>query len=379
MSRGKKLILGLISGALVIGAVVGVVLAVLPDDSDRVLFDDFHFFTPLQDAFNDLPTGLQVGNKLGYDDAPVKLIQFEDFQCSHCLAYAQYVESALVEEYVRSGLLQIEFRHFPVVGRESVTVALGGVCAAEQNRLFEYANRLFGMQEDRGTWEEGLEPDSGIFSEQELVELAEGLELDVEAFTACQADPATLDVVARDEASARAFGFRGTPSFVLNGTPVESPPQTVQGWRDLIHGSIEELDVGCPSAAVAEFLTETSADTLLIGKAMGTLGVYLEQVGEDPSLLFDGGWLPLVRVALSDIRTGSYNIESIESPLSRSEPVRAHLLSAAALYRQGVREIEAEIYDGDVDELLQGGEALAGGAEAMRRATEAPGRCAGED
>ena len=127
LSRGKKLILGLIAGALVVGAVVGIVLAVLPDDSDRVLFDDFYVLTPIDQAFNDLPTGLQTGDKLGYDDAPVKLIQFEDFQCSHCLTHTQHVEPALVEEYVRSGVLQIEFRHFPVVGRESVTAAVGGV------------------------------------------------------------------------------------------------------------------------------------------------------------------------------------------------------------------------------------------------------------
>lgn len=366
LSRGKKLILGLIAGALVVGAVVGIVLAVLPDDSDRVLFDDFYVLTPIDQAFNDLPTGLQTGDKLGYDDAPVKLIQFEDFQCSHCLTHTQHVEPALVEEYVRSGVLQIEFRHFPVVGRESVTAAVGGVCAAEQNRLFEYANRLFVKQT-----EDGFRVDKGSFSEEELVEVAEFYSLDVEAFTACQADPATLDVVARDEASARAFGFRGTPSFVLSGTPVENPPQTVQGWRDLIHDSIEELDVGCPNSAETEFLAETSAETHLIGSALGTLGVYFEQVGEDPSLLFDGGWLPLVWGALSDIRTGSHNIQAIESPLSRSEPVRAHLLSAVALYLRGVREIEAALLDRNVDKLIQGGDALGAGGEAMGRATEA--------
>lgn len=361
--------LAVVAGALVVGAVVTIVL-VVSRDSERM--PTGYFFSPLQEAAMALPTALQTGNKLGYDDAPVKLIQFQDFQCSPCLTYTQHIEPDLVAEYVRRGVLQIEIRHLPVVGRESVTAAVGAVCAAEQNVMFEYANWLFRKQT-----EDGFQIDHGSFSEEELVGIAKFYYeiINVEAFTACQADPATLDAVARDEASARAFGIRWTPSFVLNGTLVADPPQTVQGWRDLIDEAIEQLDVGCPNPAATEFLAETSVDTLLIGRAMATLGVYLEEGREDPSLLDDAGWLALMQGALSDIRTGWNNIETTESPVLRSEPIRAHLLYAAVLSRRGVREIEeARLYedvDKRIDKLIQGGDLLAAGGEAMRRATEA--------
>ncbi len=376
LSRGKKLIAGLIAGAVAVGAVVGIVLAVLSEPDSGALGASLRS-PPFDRAFSALPKDMQTGNKLGYDDAPVKLIQYEDFQCFQCLTYTRYVEPELIAEYVRSGLLQIEFRHFPIMGRESVTAAVGAVCAAEQNRLFEYANRLFAKQT-----EDGLRIDKGLFSEGELVEVAEYLGLDVEAFTACQADPATLDVVARDEASARATGFRGTPSFVLNGAPVESRPQTVQGsreavqrWQSLIHDAIEEIDVGCPNSAETEHLAETSGETLLIGSAMETLGIYLWQVSDDPLHLEDEGSTTRAQWALSDIRTGARNIQAIESPTSRSEPVRAHLLSAAALFLQGVREMEDAFLERSVDKLIQGGDILAAAEEVMVRATESEKMC----
>lgn len=188
----------------------------------------------IDQALADLPVDMQNGTKLGSDDAPVKLIQFEDFQCPHCLTYTLNIEPFLVEEFVKAGLLQIEFRHYPVVGiRESVTAAVGAECAAEQNRMFEYANRLFAKQA-----EDGFYPDEGVFSEESLVEIAGELGLDTDEFAACQADPDAFSRVARGQSAAQAYGFRGTPNFVINDLPVQAPPQTIEGWREMIEEAI---------------------------------------------------------------------------------------------------------------------------------------------
>ncbi|MCY3506508.1 MAG: thioredoxin domain-containing protein [Chloroflexi bacterium] len=202
----------------------------------------------LNQALADLPTEMQNGTKLGSDDAPVKLIQFEDFQCPHCLTYTLNIEPFLVEEFVKAGLLQIEFRHYPVVGiRESVTAAVGAECAAEQNRMFEYANRLFAKQA-----EDGFYPDEGVFSEESLVEIAGELGLDTDAFAACQAGPDAFSRVARGQSAAQAYGFRGTPNFVINDLPVQAPPQTIEAWREMIEEAI--------AAATAEDEAEPDGD-----------------------------------------------------------------------------------------------------------------------
>ena len=187
----------------------------------------------IDQALADLPTEMQNGTKLGSDDAPVKLVQFEDFQCPHCLTYTLNIEPFLVEEFVKAGLLQIEFRHYPVVGRESVTAAVGAECAAEQNRMFEYANRLFAKQA-----EDDFRPDQGVFTEENLVEFAGELGLETDAFAACQARPDALSPVARGQSAAQAYGFRGTPNFVINDLPVQAPPQTIEGWREMIEEAI---------------------------------------------------------------------------------------------------------------------------------------------
>ncbi len=201
----------------------------------------------IDQALADLPIEMQSGTKLGSDDAPVKLVQFEDFQCPHCLTYTLNIEPFLVEEFVKAGLVQIEFRHYPVVGRESVTAAVASECAAEQNRMFEYANRLFAKQA-----EDGFRPDQGVFSEENLVELADDLGLDTDAFVACQERPDALSPVARGQSAAQAYGFRGTPNFVINDLPVQAAPQTVEGWREMIEEAI--------AAATAEDESDEEAE-----------------------------------------------------------------------------------------------------------------------
>ncbi len=190
----------------------------------------------IDQALADLPVEMQQGNKLGSDDAPVKLIQYEDFQCPFCLRYTLDIEPFLVEEFVKPGLLQIEFRHYPVVGQESVTAAVAASCVAEQNRMFEYANRLFAKQA-----EDGFRPDSGVFSEEALVAIAGDLGLDTDALAACQARGDALSPVANNQAAAQAIGFRGTPNFVINGAPIQSPPQTFALWRELIQAEVDSI------------------------------------------------------------------------------------------------------------------------------------------
>lgn len=189
----------------------------------------------------------QEGNTLGAADAPVTLVQYEDFQCPSCLRYTVDYEPFLIEEYVKPGLLRLELRHFPVVGTESTTAARGAVCAAGQDRFWEFANRLFAIQAG-----DGFRADQGFFDEPALTELAGDLGLDEDAFAACLADPDTLSTVSRNDAAARAIGFRGTPSFTLNGNPLQGAPGTEDTWRTLIDTALVDAGVEVDAEAGAD-------------------------------------------------------------------------------------------------------------------------------
>lgn len=374
LSRGRKNVLALIAGLVVVGSVSGLLTATLPGSDEYVLGDIFH---SIDTAYNTLPRELQDGNKLGYDDAPVKLIQYEDFQCSHCLAYTEHVEPWLVVEYVTAGLLQIEFRHLPVVGQESVTAAVGATCAAEQDRMFQYANRLFAKQAFAELTEDGFRVDHGSFSEEGLIEVAERLELDVEAFTACLENPATLMAVATDQRAAQATGFRHPPGFVLNGTPVEHhpstiqgrrwgrPPESVDGWLSRIDATIVELAAGCPLREV-----DHAGGGYFFQDAIERLESYFERADRYPSLLSDDEWRRDFRDALDDITTSADALEAHYATWSPGEPVRVHLAHAATLYRRSARELEHWVSYPLVatGQRTEGTASLAAGIEAFARA-----------
>ncbi len=209
----------------------------------------------LEQAFTNLPLAMQDGLKIGSDAAPVKMVQYEDFQCPFCLRYSANQEPFLMDEFVKTGILQIEFRHLPILGSESVTAAIATSCAAQQNRMWEFANRLFTLQARAGQ-HRNERTNIGRFDESELLAVAEDLEMDTAAFSACQGSAAALDEVTQHRAEARAIGFSGTPSYLINGSPLQSgAPSSNEGWRTVIEGFLS----ADPTTVVPEPTATTQA------------------------------------------------------------------------------------------------------------------------
>ena len=209
----------------------------------------------LEQAFTNLPLAMQDGLKIGSDAAPVKMVQYEDFQCPFCLRYSANQEPFLMDEFVKTGILQIEFRHLPILGSESVTAAIATSCAAQQNRMWEFANRLFTLQARAGQ-HRNERTNIGRFDESELLAVAEDLEMDTAAFSACQGSAAALDEVTQHRAEARAIGFSGTPSYLINGSPLQSSaPSSNEGWRTVIEGFLS----ADPTTVVPEPTATTQA------------------------------------------------------------------------------------------------------------------------
>jgi protein-disulfide isomerase len=148
---------------------------------------------------------------LGSPDAPVVLVEWADWQCRFCGVFARQVEPELVERHVAAGTLRIEWRDLPILGQESLTAALGGRAAAEQDAFWAYHEAVFA--EDRGI-------DSGQLTAEALVELAGELGLDTERFARDLDDPALLAAVQRDHAEGQQLGITSTPAFLVGGQPL---------------------------------------------------------------------------------------------------------------------------------------------------------------
>ncbi len=119
----------------------------------------------------------------------------------------------LIDKYVESGTLRLEWRDFPYQGKESVDAALAARAAQEQGKFWEYHDLLYETQ-DQG------------YSEERLVTLADEVGLDVEEFRSSLESGENEAVVGEDFREGQERGVSGTPTFVING-------QTLVGLQSL--------------------------------------------------------------------------------------------------------------------------------------------------
>lgn len=147
----------------------------------------------------------------GDEDAPVVMIEYVDFQCPFCGEFARDIEPYLVEEYVESGTLRIEWRGFPYRGQESVNAALKARAAQEQGKFWEHHDALYRNQGS---------PNSGAFADEQLVALAEEAGLNAERLAFDLTSGKYEGVVSDNFEEATSTGIPGTPAFFVNEKPL---------------------------------------------------------------------------------------------------------------------------------------------------------------
>ena len=234
----KKYGFWIIAAGLAVGLlVVVIVLANNRDDNSQLNEESQLFVEELHEALVRIPTQLVSGQEMGSGDSPLVLEVFADFQCPHCLRHAAIIEPEIVEKYVKTEKVRLVFKHFPVLGRESVLAASAATCAGEQEKFWIYSNSLFKEKARSGT----EPPNRGLFSEENLISIATDLGLDVELFKRCQKSPETLSAVSKNESLARQYGLTGTPSFVLrNGEKaIVLNPASFEEWEAILDEQLE--------------------------------------------------------------------------------------------------------------------------------------------
>ncbi len=137
----------------------------------------------------------------GNKDANVYLVEFSDFQCPACAAFAPVVESLM--EKNKNELLFV-YRHYPLPKHQfAVPSALAAEAASVQGKFWEAAAYLFTNQDK--------------FSDTLWDTMATDLTLDKAQFTkdmTAQTGKSTID---QDLSLATALNLPGTPTFFLNG------------------------------------------------------------------------------------------------------------------------------------------------------------------
>jgi protein-disulfide isomerase len=160
-----------------------------------------------------VPRPMAAGTAMGDPDAPVLIEVWEDFQCPACRDYSQNTEPLIAENYVATGDVYYVFRQFPflddrVPGNESKQAANASMCAAEQERFWDYHDILFANLDGENR---------GSFSDKRLVAFAEAINLEMGRFNSCFEDNSYRSDIDQDKADGTAVGVTGTPSVFVNG------------------------------------------------------------------------------------------------------------------------------------------------------------------
>jgi protein-disulfide isomerase len=161
----------------------------------------------------------QDGNRLGDPAAPATLVEIADLQCPFCAQYSFESLPTVVRDYVRTGKLKYELRIRSFLGRDSVRAAGAAAAAADQDRMYQFADLFFRNQGPENSGYADADFIRGIASQ------VEGL--DVERVVAAADDPLAQPAVRRDELFARRIGSTGTPDFYIrrNGRLTPLAPQ----------------------------------------------------------------------------------------------------------------------------------------------------------
>ncbi len=148
---------------------------------------------------------------LGRPGAAVAIVEFGDYQCTNCGAFARDTQPALIRRYVDAGVARLIWRDFPWVDGQSVDAAVAARAAGMQGRFWAFHDYLFAHQS----------PDerSGLVTGGYLRSVARRLGLNMAAFDRDVASPALAAAVRADDRFGQQLGVPGTPAFLINGQP----------------------------------------------------------------------------------------------------------------------------------------------------------------
>ncbi len=213
-AQRRRRLLATLAGVIVV-AVIAVVTIILVanQNADAPGATDLAPMTAVPDPY---PGIAQQTRVLG-DPNALRLVEYGDYQCPICQQAEEMIVPELVNRYVATGTLSLEFRDYLVIDgnlsqrdpnydHESLRAAEGAMCAADQGQYWAFHSSLY-----RNHTGEGV----GDFSDSRVKDLAAKLSLDTAAFNQCLDSGTYESAVQQQNSDAKAAGITGTPTFMI--------------------------------------------------------------------------------------------------------------------------------------------------------------------
>ncbi|MGC9974742.1 MAG: thioredoxin domain-containing protein [Gaiellaceae bacterium] len=162
------------------------------------------------------PVGLsgipQKGIELGSPTAKLTMVEFSDPQCPFCGDWARHVFPTLVQKYVRTGKLRMEYAGLAFLGTDSTSLLDLAQAAGLQNKLWNVVELEF---ERQGTENSGYATDAFL---KGIVKAVPGLNAD-KALSAANTNAVVPMInAARTLAETKVGNQISTPTFLIGPT-----------------------------------------------------------------------------------------------------------------------------------------------------------------
>jgi protein-disulfide isomerase len=169
------------------------------------------------------PASLTDGETVGSKSAPVVIELFADFQCPACKQFVTTELPLLMTDFVQPGVVRIEAIDIDIRGAgnpdESLELAAGAYCAAQQNRYWQFHDLVF--------WNQGRE-NQGDHNVAFIANVAAQAGVDVAAWTTCDQRTDIRKPIKDRTRTAFTQGINSTPTLRINGQALIGVPNYTQ-------------------------------------------------------------------------------------------------------------------------------------------------------
>ncbi len=148
----------------------------------------------------------------GKDDAKITIVAYESMTCSHCADFHNNIYPLLKKEFIDTGLVKIEFRHFPL---DIVALNASKISQCKQDQNLEIMMSLYS---DQQAWIKGKTIEEANENLKKFVK-NKNFTLD---FEKCISDKKIEDFVLSDRIEGtKKFEINSTPTIIINGKKFE--------------------------------------------------------------------------------------------------------------------------------------------------------------
>jgi protein-disulfide isomerase len=186
-ARTRRETLGLLgAGALMLGMEAAPATARGQGDDDNVLTEALVLRDP------DIPVA-------GNADGDITIVEYFDYQCPYCRKIAPELRQVVKDD----GKVRLVLKDWPILGPISVVASRLALASKYQDKYVQAHEALIGLNVK--------------LTEPKLREVLAGAGIDVERLNRDLAgNTKAIDaILARNDDQGKAFGFKGTPSFIV--------------------------------------------------------------------------------------------------------------------------------------------------------------------